>query len=395
MSGDNNILSYLEAERVVAIVEDATEKLGFLDSITPDVLQHRDELSKFIGDEISKAMREQKAYEKDYERLIEERAAMKGMVNKSKYKAVQEAIQDVSRTLRESTNCLVRSLKENPNVSGNLRKVEMDRTELHDSLLRCNQELRDRGTFHTIMHKVDEERNSRLRFEELKVREKILRDTVAKLEEQLTNEQRSFQRTVTETKQAIAQLKEELQTLKGSTAIDAKFKRKESLAYVSARWREYKLEESLVEARVRDLQEKIKTEEIVHADTKEFLVKKHLKLQDEIVTWENTYATEIDAIDADTAKLLTDREVLQGELFLLRERREKEKSENRIRMEKEDLEKEMKKQSIEKKKREDRARRQIHSSIKSWIKRKAEMEAISGGAGKKGKKDKGKKGKKK
>ena len=395
MSGDNNILSYLEAERVVAIVEDATEKLGFLDSITPDVLQHRDELSKFIGDEISKAMREQKAYEKDYERLIEERAAMKGMVNKSKYKAVQEAIQDVSRTLRESTNCLVRSLKENPNVSGNLRKVEMDRTELHDSLLRCNQELRDRGTFHTIMHKVDEERNSRLRFEELKVREKILRDTVTKLEEQLTNEQRSFQRTVTETKQAIAQLKEELQTLKGSTAIDAKFKRKESLAYVSARWREYKLEESLVEAKVRDLQEKIKTEEIVHADTKEFLVKKHLKLQDEIVTWEDTYTTEIDQIDADTTKLLADREVLQGELFLLRERREKEKTENRIRKEKEDLEKEMKKQSIEKKKREDRARRQIHASIKSWIKRKEEMEALSGGTGKKGKKDKGKKGKKK
>ena len=392
---DNNVLSYMEAERVVAIVEDATEKLGFLDSITPDVLQHRDELSKFIGDEISKAMREQKAYEKDYERLIEERAAMKGMVNKSKYKAVQEAIQDVSRTLRESTNCLVRSLKENPNVSGNLRKVEMDRTELHDSLLRCNQELRDRGTFHTIMHKVDEERNSRLRFEDLKVREKILRDTVSKLEEQLTGEQRSFQRTVTETKQAIAQLKEELQSLKGSTAIDAKFKRKESLAYVSARWREYKLEESVVEAKVRDLQDKIKTEEIVHSDTKEFLTKKHLKLQENISTWEDTYTAEIEKIDGDTTQLLADREVLQGELFLLRERREKEKTENRIRKEKEDLEKEMKKQSIEKKKREGRARRQIHAAIKSYIKRKEEMLALSGGAGKKKGKEKGKKGKKK
>lgn len=392
---DSNVLSYVEAERVVAIVEDATEKLSFLDSITPDVLQHRDELSKFIGDEISKAMREQKAYEKEYERLIEERAAMKGMVNKSKYKTVQEAIQDVSRTLRESTNCLVRSLKENPNVSGNLRKVEIDRTELHDLLLRCNQELRDRGTFHTIMHKVDEERNSRLRFEELKVREKILRDTVSKLEEQLTNEQRSFQRTVTETKQAISQLKEELQNLKGSTAIDAKFKRKESLAYVSARWREYKLEESILETKVRDIQEKIKTEEIVHSDTKEFLIKKHIKLQEEINKWENTYTTEIDKIDSDATKLLSDREILQGELFLLRERREKEKTENRKKKEKEDLEKEMKKQNIEKKKREDRARRQIHTAIKSYIKRKEELLALNGGAGKKKGKEKGKKGKKK
>jgi uncharacterized protein YbjQ (UPF0145 family) len=41
-----------------------------------------------------------------------------GMVNKTKYKEVQEEIQDVSRALRESTNNLVRNLKENPNVSG-------------------------------------------------------------------------------------------------------------------------------------------------------------------------------------------------------------------------------------------------------------------------------------
>ena len=87
-------------------------------SITPDLLQHRDELSKFIGDEISRTLVEQKNLEKRYEELIEQRAAMKGMVNKIKYKEVQEEIQDVSRALRESTNNLVRSLKDNPNVSG-------------------------------------------------------------------------------------------------------------------------------------------------------------------------------------------------------------------------------------------------------------------------------------
>ena len=83
------------------------------------MLQHRDELSKFIGDEISRTMIEQKSLERRYEELIEQRAAMKGMVNKNRYKEVQEEIQDVSRALRESTNNLVRSLKENPNVSGN------------------------------------------------------------------------------------------------------------------------------------------------------------------------------------------------------------------------------------------------------------------------------------
>jgi len=31
----------LEAERILGILEDTAEKLAFLDSITPDVLQHR------------------------------------------------------------------------------------------------------------------------------------------------------------------------------------------------------------------------------------------------------------------------------------------------------------------------------------------------------------------
>jgi hypothetical protein len=140
-------LGFLEGERINAILEDTTEKLSFLDSITPDILQHRDELSKFIGDEIARTLLEQKNLEKRYEILIEQRAAMKGMVNKNKYKEVQEEIQDVSRALKESTNNLVRSLKDNPNISGNLIKVQRDRTEFNDALLRCIQEIRDRGKY--------------------------------------------------------------------------------------------------------------------------------------------------------------------------------------------------------------------------------------------------------
>jgi hypothetical protein len=188
-------LSVVQAERIIAVVEDVVEKLGFLDSITPDVLQHRDELSKFIGDEIKRTMDEQKSLEARYEELIEERAAMKGMHNKNKYKEVQEEIEDISRALKDSTNNLVRSLKENPNVSGNLIKVQRDRTELRDLLVRVNQELRDRGTYTAITYRVDEENASQVRFNQLKTREKSLRDTVSNLQEQLTEEQRSFTKT--------------------------------------------------------------------------------------------------------------------------------------------------------------------------------------------------------
>ena len=113
-------------------------------------------------------LNEQQALEGRYEELIEKRAVMKGMHNKNKYKEVQEEIQDISRALRESTNNLVRSLKENPNVSGNLIKVQRDRTELRDLFIRVNQELRDRGTYQAITHRVDEENASKIRFNQYK-----------------------------------------------------------------------------------------------------------------------------------------------------------------------------------------------------------------------------------
>jgi hypothetical protein len=43
-------------------------------------LQHRDELSKFIGDEIARTLMEQKELERHYQELVEKRAAMKGKI---------------------------------------------------------------------------------------------------------------------------------------------------------------------------------------------------------------------------------------------------------------------------------------------------------------------------
>lgn len=48
-----------QSHRIIAVLEEAAEKLGFLGSIMPDVLQHRDELSKFVGDEISRIIQVQ------------------------------------------------------------------------------------------------------------------------------------------------------------------------------------------------------------------------------------------------------------------------------------------------------------------------------------------------
>lgn len=389
-------MSRTDSERIIAILEDTTEKLGFLDSITPDVLEHRDELSKFIGDEIAKTMVEQRALEKRYEQLIEERAEMKGMVNKAKYKDVQEEIQDVSRALRESTNNLIKNLKENPNVSGNLIKVQRDRMELKDLILRCVQELRDQGTYITVKTKVDEENFAQIRLQQLRAREKSLRETVANLEHDLNAEQKLFQRTVHEQKQAIAQLKEELQVLKGSTAFDAKFKKKESIASVSAIWRQYKLVERQFEVKLKNLEDKLQTETLVHSETKDFLTRKQQALADDLAAWEAKYDRDIGGLDKQLNDLTSTRTELLEKLSILRERKKVEDDVVRAKKEQEDLERELERQKIANMKKRNAAARRIQRDLRIYVQRKKEYEAIKeAGKKKKGGKGKGEGGKKK
>lgn len=350
-------------------------------------------MSKFIGDEISRTLQEQKVLERKYEQLIEQRSQMKGMVNKTKYKEIQDEIQDVSRALKESTSHLVRSLKENPNISGNMLKVQRDRNELKDVLLHCMQEIRDRGKYYTITHKVDEENNSRIRFQQLKSREKQLRETVAKLKSTLDEEQRGFQHTTLEQKQAIVQLKQELMTKKSDHGMGAKFRRKESQASVSAIWREFKHQEQHLESRVKQLEEKLHVENIVNNETKEFLGRKISSLQNEIATWEAKYDSEIGDLDAKISLMTTKRNALLDKLNALQDRRAQDVEVEQQQQAAVEAEAERKKQEKLLVKKQNKGARSIQRALRAYVKRKKELEAIKG-EGKKAKGGKGKKDKK-
>jgi hypothetical protein len=45
-------------------------------------------------------------------------------------------------------------VQENPNISGNLLKIDKERSELLELLERCMGELHSHSTFHNLLHKV-------------------------------------------------------------------------------------------------------------------------------------------------------------------------------------------------------------------------------------------------
>jgi len=176
------------AERAVSILHECCEKLQFLGAIAPDVLQHRDELTAFVGGEISRIIAEQRELENRYEQLITERGALKGLSNKTKYKSVQSEIQDVSHALRNSTKSLCRNLKDNPNIAGNLVKIHRERTELIDILTSSIAELQASGAIETLVNKVNADKASQEYQKLVMTKERETAAAVKQLDKDLTVE---------------------------------------------------------------------------------------------------------------------------------------------------------------------------------------------------------------
>ena len=79
-------LSSVEGRRAAAVLEETIRKLTFLEAISPDILQHRDELTKFVGDEVSQIIGDQRLLEERYEGLISQRSKLRGVANKKKWR---------------------------------------------------------------------------------------------------------------------------------------------------------------------------------------------------------------------------------------------------------------------------------------------------------------------
>jgi IQ domain-containing protein G len=387
-------LKPIMAQRSIAVIEDCLEKLAFLGSITPDVLAHRDELSQFVGDEISRIIDEQRRLEHRYEELIAQRGILKGLSNKSKYKQNQIEIQDVSRALRESTKNLCRNLKDNPNISGNLMKIQKEREGLQDMLQRTVRELENGYTFETLVTQVDSDMREKERLDELVRREQEAKSAVRRLTTELENERRTYEIELKKRKAKISMLKEELIEIKSKTTGETSHMRKNAQAKTAATKRTYLQTERGLNVKMTTLQEKMEGEQTVHNDMVDFLSRKHVELNALSLEWEEKYANDLELKTKEFEKLTSNRERDQEILKGLQERWDQLEAEKAA---KEAEERRL--VELERLKREEEARRhasciKIQRAARVYLKKKAE----SGGGkkkGKKGKKGKGKKGKKK
>ncbi|DAZ96411.1 TPA: hypothetical protein N0F65_012492 [Lagenidium giganteum] len=282
-------LTPTESLRACGILEESLEKMSFLGSITPDILQHREELSQIVGEEISRIIQEQRQLEAKYEKLIAQRTVLKGLANKSKFKENQREIQDVSRLLRESTKSLCRNLKENPNFAGNLMKIQQERESLLELLMQTLAELKKHGTFETLLSFVAEGKSTQEKAHEILKKEKEAVEEVKRLTSELSREKMEHQKEVTEHKNSILQLKEQLLAVKSKTQIDIRYARNEAKAKRASTARMYHQLVEEQEEKIKQLQQKCALETRVHDETVGFLKDRQDQLQAELMEWTAKY----------------------------------------------------------------------------------------------------------
>ena len=247
-----------EAMRVVAMLRETLKKLAFLGTITPDVVAHREELSMFVGDEISQIIKEQRRLELRYQDLIAQRSKLKGLANKSKYKENQAEIEEVSRALRESTKSLCRNLKDNPNISGNLVKVHADRSEVEDLLRTTIEELSAErpaaGHFSSLSRCIEATETELAEAASLRSKESEARIAVAALRAEIEDERLAHDLQCSEKVELIADLKRNMRVVEAENYIATRSASSNARSSLEARQQEHRAIERTIEAKCADLE---------------------------------------------------------------------------------------------------------------------------------------------
>ena len=381
MSASN--LTVIESARISSIIEEALEKLSFLASITPDVMAHRDELSQIVGDEITRIIQEQRGLELRYEELIAQRASLKALSNKAKYKENQELIKEVARALRESTKELCRNLKGNPNIAENLSKIQTERSNLQNLLSKTLRELRE-NSFSTLTTTVEEEKARNDMILEVIAKEKEVSASVKKLQEDLSSERHQHEAEVEERNEIISKLKEELQEVRTKSAIETKYLQKESRARLQSLNRIYYQSTSELDEQIWKVRKQLEIEVLANRESEEFLKRKVVSLQKDAGDWMQRYETDFEELEKEHEALNAQRTEDLVKLNDYTERYTKEMEEKARREEEARIREEM---EALRKQEEERNTWAATTVQKLW---RGHL-ARTGGGGKKGKK--GKKGK--
>ncbi|KAH0576110.1 hypothetical protein SS50377_21654 [Spironucleus salmonicida] len=180
---DNNtqqaILNQIDVHLALEVFDDAKKKLTLLEELAPNLDQHKDELTLYVGEEIQRIIHSQQALESDFSQLVLQRDR-KQLENatKAELNLLNGQVQLLAEKIRESTKELCKNLKENPTVTENLVKTQQHRSDLLQWIKSAITELNLKNSYLSLETEIQQrymvhQEQQKLQQKELEARERV------------------------------------------------------------------------------------------------------------------------------------------------------------------------------------------------------------------------------
>ncbi|XP_029628084.1 dynein regulatory complex protein 9 isoform X2 [Salmo trutta] len=363
------LLSGVELLRLCTVLQDCAAQLSVLGHIMPDSYRGRPEADKFVSADIGQVLEQQKGAEQNLKPARQ-------------FERESRGLSDATRELHRSQKELNRTLEENPLSPDNLAKVQRDSQFVAHVIADVLAELQERGTFHSLLFAVGEEKRRKANLLDIIIREEGGRRRTKALQRQLLDIRKEKTLELQRREEMTAHLKDQLQEMKAKTGLERKYVKSsaELLVYQGQKINTHS--EKQLEDEIR--QERLEEERRVHMEMETFLKEHQTSLGEKLEVWMERYERDMEDKQQELNSLRNNKANNLSQLQeLAKKYRDSEQVVIEDRMEKEALRRKLEKEHME---------RDAATKIQSWWRGTLVRRGL--GPYKKGKKPKSKEGKK-
>ncbi|XP_058952762.1 dynein regulatory complex protein 9 [Pocillopora verrucosa] len=288
------MLSNVDTIHISAVLEDCVDQLAILGHIMPPSLQGKQEAAQIVDDELGQILQDQRDLESRYEVLVNHRDDPHTN-NKSLLKVPDDLqLHSVAKSLRESTNALNRSFKQNPLSNDSLSKIQADRKFLQDVMEETLEEIVTSKSFDSLVRAVDTEKEKKAGLQQTILKEEESRRLVKTLQRQLLEVKKEKESEIQQRNEMIAHLKDQLQEMKAKTSMEGKYIKKDAEVRVSCTQKRCQQAEGSLKEDLETLRYKIDEEARVNSEIETYLRQHHQILEEKVEYWMEKYDRDVE-----------------------------------------------------------------------------------------------------
>jgi len=292
-------LTNVEAQRIMAILEETYQKLELLSHVPPLQLPNVDELRRTIGPEVLQVLEEQAMLEQQYKWVSAPPSEQKGDYD-------GETLPDfetLDDELRHSTRVVCRILREAPAIVERLQDQDSEEASMPmTKFLRTFSELKEQ-TFQKLSTSVEEEKSKEDWFLEISAREEKASQTLRQLQKEIKLEKADRERQVSARNETIQKLRDELELIKSTTVNETKQLQSDTKATEESDLNNFESKDATLREELTRLKAELAQKKQENRESEEMLRKKKMKNESEVEAWITKYDADMEEKDREISAL--------------------------------------------------------------------------------------------